>query len=134
MMVLAIGILYAAFWGLAQRDVNSTMRVHRFSDMPKEQLVGRFPFLNLACSCFHFDPYATPKEDRQIPESRVVLRGIIRHLWFGIALTFLGGAVVTFRKPLGFLQVLHYGCVVGFGGAVFIAATLLPVVQCWHGK
>ena len=133
MPVLAIGVLYAGFWGLAQRDVHSTMRVHRFSDMPKEQFVRLFPFMNLACTFFHFDPYGPRKDDRQIPESWFVLQGIKRHLWFGIALTMLGSAVLTFRKPWWVAQLVHYGCVVGFG-ALFIAAALHPIVRFWGGK
>ncbi len=132
--VLAIGLLYASFWGLAQRDVNSTRRVLHFSEMPKEQFVKQFPFMNLACSFFHWDPYAPRKDDRQIPESSFVFQGIMRHLWFGIALIFLGGATATFRKPRRFSQVMHYCCVVGFGGALFLSATLHPIISSWHGK
>lgn len=121
---LAISIPYASFWVMAKHDIDRTRHSQAYPfTMSKAEFVSQFPFYSRACKYFDYDPYERPKEDRQIAPSWLVYQGIVRHLWYGLTLVFLGGGIMTFRRK-GWVQPIHYLCVVAFGGALFISVAL----------
>ena len=123
---LAIAIPYASFWVFTIHEMRAYQTRHPQAypfTMSKAEFVSQFPFYSRACKYFDYDPYEKPKEDRQIAPSWLVYQGIVRHLWYGLALAFLGGGIITFRRK-GWVQPLHYLCVVAFGGALFISVAL----------
>jgi len=121
---LAIAIPYASFWVMAKHDIDRTRHSQAYPfTMSKAEFVSQFPFYSRACKYFDYDPYEKPKEDRQIAPSWLVYQGIVRHLWYGLTLVLLGGGIITFRKR-GWVQPIHYLCVIAFGGALFISIAM----------
>ncbi len=132
-VILLFGLVYVGFWSMAKTEDRRT-RTYRMGDLTQEQFDRQFPVMKLACRFFGFDPFGKPAEDRQITPAWFVHQGIVRHIWIGLSLFFLGGSLITFGASRRLITVLHYVCVVGFGGALFVAAAMHPIIVFWNGK
>jgi hypothetical protein len=132
-VILLVGLAYGGFWTAADMDVNEG-RKHAAMQMPKEQFTREFPALKLAFRFLGFDPYRPPAHDRQFSEGSLAIVGVKRHKWLGYAILCLGAALTTFGYRTWPTMTLHYVCMIGCGGALFMAATLHPVIMFWNGK
>ena len=127
------GVLYASFWGVARHQYTRP-ETYQLGALTKEQFIQRFPVLYIACLFFDFDPFGKLDANRSISPGWIVGVGIVRHIWIGLMFFFLGGSIRFFGSNNRVMVATHYIFVVLFGGALFVAAMLHPIIIFWNGK
>lgn len=133
MVIMVTGVLYAGFWGVAKHQYTCTA-AYRLGELTKDQFVQQLPVLYFACRFFDFDPFGKPVPYRSISPGWIVGTGVIRHIWIGLMFFFLGCSIRSFGGNNRLRVVMHYIFVVLFGGALFVAAMMHPIIIFWHGK
>ena len=131
--LVAAGLLCLTFWCLALAEYDESCQ-YKAGAMTQTQFERRFPVLTVAFKWLDFTPFDAQRyADRQQSPAAVMRSTLLRHVWWGAALAFLGGCVTTYAVRGWLAKVIHYACVMGLGGAGAIAVSLSDFVRCWHG-
>ena len=133
-VVLVVGLAFLAFWSVALKDWLSLRPVPRGA-MTKSQFEHKYPALNAAFKYLDYTPFDQERyANMQQPPGFRMRPMLLRHVWLWLAAAFLGGSILTCNSCSKLWGLIHYACVVAFGGAIFTAISLTNFAFSWYGK
>ena len=127
--VIVLGVGYAGFWTLANREGKGINSSYRQGVHTREQFAAHYPFLSMAFRCLGYDPFDPAERPTRIedsPQARVE-----RQVWCGACLISLGGALASAGLRNGLALLVHYLCVAFSGGAFFMFMARHLMTRSW---
>ena len=126
-----VGVIYASYWSVTRHQAKQLENVPT-EIATQELFVQTYPNLDRAFRFFNFRPYEDDYSGMSMHPGQFITRHMLRHIWIGIALLFLGIGIATFPAATTPRRIVHSVAILCLGASLVLIALYHPIVWFWY--